>query len=49
MDISTVCYGCKMFKAEVTHDEKGRPVLVYCKHSMTGCERLNEYFKGEKK
>ena len=49
MDISLVCYGCKMFEAEMIRDEHGRRVKVYCKHSMTGCERLNEYLKGEKK
>ena len=48
-DISEVCYGCKLFKAVVVRDDKGRPDLVYCKHSMTGCEKLNEYLKGEKK
>ena len=50
MDISPqICFNCKQFAPSVTRDERGRPVLVYCKHSMTGCERLNKYIKGEKK
>jgi hypothetical protein len=44
-----VCWACDKFKPVLIRDERGRPTLVYCHHSMGGCERLNEYLKGEEK